>query len=141
MIERRTFAAIGAGLAFLGVAGGAFGAHFLEGRVSGELLDVFETAVEYQMYHAFGLLLVGGLSPQPHAALNQWAGKLFVVGTIVFSGSLYLLALTGARWLGAITPIGGICLLAGWGALCWSLISRPKMDARTGDSTSWTQGG
>ncbi len=135
MTDGRVFAAIGAGLALLAVGAGAFGAHMLEGRISGESLGVFDTAVQYQVYHAFGLLAVGVFSMNHSTPLLQWAGKLFVVGTIVFSGSLYLLALTGIGWLGAITPIGGMCFLIGWGAMCWSLVSQSKMTAvRSGPS-------
>ncbi len=129
MTDGRAFAAIGAGLALLAVGAGAFGAHMLEGRISGESLDVFDTAVQYQVYHAFGLLAVGGFSMNHSTPLLQWAGKPFVVGTVVFSGSLYLLAFTGIGWLGAITPIGGVCFLIGWGTMCWSLVSQSKMTA------------
>ncbi len=135
MTDGRVFAAIGAGLALLAVGAGAFGAHMLEGRISGESLGVFDTAVHYQVYHAFGLLAVGVFSMNHSTPLLQWAGKLFVVGTIVFSGSLYLLAFTGIGWLGAITPIGGVCFLVGWGAMFWSLISQSKMTpVRSGPS-------
>ncbi len=129
MTDGRVFAAIGAGLALLAVGAGAFGAHMLEGRVSGESLGVFDTAVQYQVYHAFGLLAVGVFSMNQSTPLLQWAGKLFVAGTVVFSGSLYLLAFTGIGWLGAITPIGGVCFLVGWGAMSWSLFSQSKMTA------------
>ncbi len=129
MTDGRAFAAIGAGLALLAVGAGAFGAHMLQGRISGESLEVFDTAVRYQVYHAFGLLAVGGFSMNHSTPLLQWAGKLFVVGTVVFSGSLYLLAFTGIGWLGAITPIGGACFLIGWGTMCWSLVSQSKMTA------------
>ncbi len=125
----RVFAAIGAGLALLAVGAGAFGAHVLEGRLSSELLDVFDTAVQYQVYHALGLLAVGALSTNYATPLLQWAGKLFVVGTVVFSGSLYLLAFTGIGWLGAITPIGGVCFVIGWGAMFWGLVSPSKLTA------------
>ena len=135
MTDGRVFAAIGAGLALVAVGAGAFGAHMLEDRISGELLDVFDTAVQYQVYHAFGLLAVGVFLMNQSTALLQWAGKLFVAGTVVFSGSLYLLAFTGLGWLGAITPIGGVCFLVGWGAMFWSLISQSKMAAvRSGPS-------
>ena len=129
MTDGRVFAAIGAGLALLAVGAGAFGAHMLEDRISGELLDVFDTAVQYQVYHAFGLLAVGVFAMNHSTRLLQWAGNLFVAGTVVFSGSLYLLAFTGIGWLGAITPIGGVCFLVGWGAMFWSLISQSKMTA------------
>jgi uncharacterized membrane protein YgdD (TMEM256/DUF423 family) len=98
----------------LAVALGAFGAHALRARVSADLLAVFETGVRYQMYHALALL---GLS----LAWTRWsmshltaAGYLFIAGIVLFSGSLYLLTLTGARWWGAVTPLGGVAFLAGW---------------------------
>ncbi len=134
MTDGRLFAATGAGLGLLGVAAGAFGAHFLESRLAPDLLDVFNTAVEYQMYHALGLLVVGGLPPRARATLLYWAGIFFVSGTIVFSGSLYVLALTGMRWLGAVTPVGGVLFLAGWGTLCWSLVSRAERKVNRGGS-------
>ncbi len=129
MTDGRVFAAIGAGLALVAVGAGAFGAHVLEGRISGESLEVFDTAVQYQVYHAFGLLAIGVFSMSHATALLRWAGKLFVAGTVVFSGSLYLLAFTGIGWLGAITPIGGVCFLLGWGAMLWSFVSQSKMTA------------
>ena len=110
----RVFTLCGALSAFVAVAAGAFGAHALRTRLGSDLLTVFETAARYQMYHALALIAVGW-------ALTRWAtpplrvaGWLFVAGTILFSGSLYLLALTGARGLGAITPLGGLCFLTGW---------------------------
>lgn len=115
----RGFAALGGFSGFLAVAAGAFGAHGLRGRLSPDLLTVFETGARYQMYHALALLLVAwALTQWPHRALRA-AGWLFVGGTICFSGSLYLLALTGARAWGAVTPIGGVLLLAGWLALAY----------------------
>ena len=120
----RTFAAIGAIYGFLGVAAGAFGAHALRTRVTADLLETFETGVRYQMYHALALLVVAvayGRWTTPHTV---WAGWFFVIGTVVFSGSLYVLALSGTRWWGAVTPIGGVCLLAGWGALLWGVIAQ-----------------
>ena len=123
----RGFAAAGAALAFLAVAAGAFGAHLLEGRVSPNALDTFETAVRYQMYHAGGLLLVGVMIGRSAAAAFMWAGKLFLAGTIVFSGSLYLLVISGWSWLGAVAPLGGLCLLGGWATLCWALLTLPAL--------------
>lgn len=94
---------------------GAFGAHALRDRITPELLDTFKTGVNYQMYHALALLGIAlALSRLPGSALLGIAGWLFVAGTLVFSGSLYLLAITGARWLGAITPLGGLAFIAGW---------------------------
>lgn len=101
----------GAVLAGLGVAFGAFGAHALKTRLGAYELGVFETAVRYQMYHALALLAIGSRALGFSA---RWPTILFVLGVAIFSGSLYLLALTGARWLGAITPFGGAAFLAGW---------------------------
>lgn len=106
-------------LGFIGVAVGAFGAHILKQRLSPDMLAIFEVGVRYQMYHvlAMGLAVwISTLSP----AMNQWgisAGYLFLIGIIIFSGSLYLLALTGVKTWGAITPIGGLLFLLGWLAL------------------------
>jgi uncharacterized membrane protein YgdD (TMEM256/DUF423 family) len=110
----RLFFGMGAGSALVAVGAGAFGAHGLRARLSPELLAVFETAARYQMYHALALLAVAWAVTRWPGALPQWAGWLFVAGTVLFSGSLYLLALTGIRWLGAITPLGGLAFLAGW---------------------------
>ena len=110
----RLFAVVGGVSAFIAVAAGAFGAHALRSRLGPELLAAFETGARYQMYHALALLAVA-------SALTRWpvpavraAGWLFVAGTALFSGSLYLLALTGVRSFGAVTPLGGLALLAGW---------------------------
>ena len=113
----RLFVGLGAGSAFLAVAAGAFGAHALRARLAPDLLAVFETAARYQMYHALGLIAVAWAATRWTGALARWAGWLFVAGTILFSGSLYLLALSGVRWLGAITPLGGAAFLAGWACL------------------------
>ena len=113
----RTFTMIAAALGFVGVAAGAFGAHALQARLSPGDLAIFETAVRYQMYHALALLGVGLAAGRWSGSTIQVAGWLFVAGVLVFSGSLYLLVLTGQRWLGAVTPLGGVALLAGWLAL------------------------
>ena len=118
----RLFFSIGALSALISVAAGAFGAHALRARLSPEYLATFETAVRYQMYHALGLLAVAWAVARWPGALLQWAGLLFLAGTVLFSGSLYVLALTGTGWLGAITPFGGIAFLAGW--LCLFLSAR-----------------
>ncbi len=117
----RTFALLGSVLAFLAVAAGAFGAHALRGRLSPADLAIFETAARYQMYHALALLAVAWAAGRWPGGLAAAAGWLFALGTLVFSGSLYLLVLTGARWLGAVTPLGGLALLAGWLALAWTV--------------------
>ena len=117
----RTFAVLGALLACLAVGAGAFGAHGLRGRLTPELLDVFETAARYHVYHALGLLAVAWAADRWPGGASAAAGWLFVVGIVLFSGSLYLLSLTGTRWLGAITPLGGAAVLAGWLALAWAI--------------------
>ena len=99
----------------VGVALGAFGAHALKAHVSPEQISTFTTGVQYQMYHALALGLVGLAMTRPNAsALVPAAGWLFVIGTLLFSGSLYALVLARIRWLGAITPFGGVALIAGW---------------------------
>ena len=115
----RMFVAIGSLSAFLAVLLGAFGAHTLKDRLPPELINTFEVGVRYHMYHALGLLAVSWVATRWPGAAVSWAGWLFVAGTVLFSGSLYLLSLTGLRWLGAITPIGGTAFLLGWLALAW----------------------
>ena len=115
----RTFVFLGALSGFVAVAAGAFGAHALKRRLPDDLLAVFETGARYQMYHALALVLVGALALRATEddSLLGAAGWLFVAGTVLFSGSLYALALTGVRKLGAITPLGGLAFLAGWALL------------------------
>jgi uncharacterized membrane protein YgdD (TMEM256/DUF423 family) len=119
----RLLAAIGALFALMSVAAGAFGAHALRDRITPDLLAVFETAARYQMYHALALILGAVAYGKWGGAALVWAGWLFVVGVTVFSGSLYILALTGTRWWGAVTPIGGVCFLLGWVLFVWGLLS------------------
>ncbi len=113
-----TWLRIGAVLGALGVTLGAFGAHGLKERLDEYSLGIFETAVRYQMYHVFALVGVGLLEVvgRGGTSLNV-AGWSFTVGILIFSGTLYALSLTGIKWLGAITPIGGLCLILGWIAL------------------------
>jgi uncharacterized membrane protein YgdD (TMEM256/DUF423 family) len=118
----RLFFLLGSLSALVSVAAGAFGAHALRARLAPDLLAVFETAARYQMYHALALLAVAWAVGRWPGPLVAWAGWLFVAGTLLFSGSLYALALSGVRWLGAITPLGGVCFLAGW--LCLALAAR-----------------
>ena len=116
----RVFFAIGALSAFVGVAAGAFGAHGLKSRLDADMLAIFETGVRYQMYHAFALLAVAWAASRWPAGAAGAAGWCFVAGIVIFSGTLYALALGGPRWLGAITPIGGVAFLAGWLCLAWA---------------------
>lgn len=101
---------------FIGVAMGAFGAHGLKHLLSEHLLDVYKTAVSYQMWHVLALAVVGVL---PTHKLLRWAGWLLVAGIVLFSGSLYLLAIFNVGWLGMITPFGGLAFLAAWGLLAY----------------------
>ena len=114
----RTFLLLGAILGFLGVALGAFGAHGLRSRLSPDMLAVFETGVRYQMYHVFALLIVSAaVGHLGSARLLLTAGWFFFAGILLFSGSLYALALTGVGMMGAITPVGGLLFLIGWACL------------------------
>ncbi|KMK95833.1 DUF423 domain-containing protein [Rossellomorea marisflavi] len=111
----KTFIIIGAINAFLSVALGAFGAHALEGKISAKYIETWNTGVQYQMFHAIGILIIGvmlgNLAP---SSLLSWSGWLMLIGTILFSGSLYVLSLSGIKVLGAITPLGGVSFLAAW---------------------------
>jgi len=110
----RTLFSLGAFLGGLGVVAGAFGAHALRARVGADMLAIWETAARYQMLHALALLgLAWAVTRWPDAGLGATAW-LWLAGVLIFSGSLYLLVLTGRRWLGAVTPVGGLALIAGW---------------------------
>lgn len=113
----RTFLLLGAFAAFTGVTLGAFGAHGLRARLSPEMLAVFETGVRYQMYHALAILIVALAAARLDGWLIRTAGWLFTAGIVIFSGSLYTLALSGMTVLGAVTPLGGLAFLAGWACL------------------------
>jgi uncharacterized membrane protein YgdD (TMEM256/DUF423 family) len=117
----RLFFTIGSLSAFLAVAAGAFGAHALKTRLSSDLLNTFEIGVRYHFYHALALFAVAWACTRWPGSATNAAGWLFVIGTIIFSGSLYALALSGVRWLGAITPFGGLAFLAGWLCLAWGV--------------------
>lgn len=103
----------------LAVAAGAFGAHALKQRLSAELLAVFDTGVRYQMLHGLGLAALALAMDRWSGVVFQWTGWLWLAGIVLFSGSLYALSLTGIRSLGAVTPLGGLCFLLGWGLLVW----------------------
>lgn len=115
----RLFIVTGAVFGFLAVAGGAFGSHALKNRLSSDMLQVFEVGVRYQMYHALALVLTGFILTRFQSPALNWAGGLFTAGVLIFSGTLYVLSLTGLRWLGAVTPVGGTALLIGWLCLAW----------------------
>ena len=115
----RIFLSIAAILAGLAVAAGAFASHALKEKLTERALEIFETGAKYQMYHALALLVVGLLlsRAQTPQTLLIAAGNAFIVGIVIFSGSLYGLSLSGIKWLGAITPLGGAAFLIGWGCL------------------------
>jgi len=118
----KLFASMGALLGFLAVAFGAFGAHGLKTKVAPEMLIIFETGVRYQMYHALALLFIACLALNVTALSLNPVGWLWTAGTLIFSGSLYILVLTGVKTWGAVTPVGGLFLLIGWGLLFIKLI-------------------
>lgn len=118
----RVFFAMGAVSALLGVAMGAFGAHGLRDSHSAADLGTWDTGARYQLIHALALLAVAWAQTQWPSWRVPAAGWLFVAGTVVFSGSLYTLVLTGQRWMGAVTPLGGLCFLAGWALLAWAAV-------------------
>lgn len=121
--SNRTFLVTGALLMALSVMAGAFGAHLLRDTLSAREFDVYQTAVTYQIYHSIGLLLVGTIRIRmQYSSLLKWSGRLMATGIVIFSGSLYLLALTDTGWLGAITPLGGLCFIASWILLAVALM-------------------
>jgi uncharacterized membrane protein YgdD (TMEM256/DUF423 family) len=119
----RVFLRLGAAAGFLGVAFGAFGAHALQGRLTSGMLAVFDTGVRYQLVHALALVAVGILADRRQSRLVAAAGWCFTGGIVLFSGSLYLLALTDTTSFGFITPFGGLLLLAGWA--CLAIAAKP----------------
>jgi uncharacterized membrane protein YgdD (TMEM256/DUF423 family) len=115
------FLMLGSILAGSGVAAGAFGAHALKEILDASMLQVFDTATRYVMYHAFGLCIVSwAIDRYPGQRLEK-SGWLFILGTLLFSGSLYMVSLAGVRWMGAVTPIGGLAFIAGWILLGWGI--------------------
>lgn len=122
----RMFLAIGCIAALVAVAAGAFGAHALKTRLAPEMLAVYKTGVEYQFYHAFALILVGLAALRlPDSAWLHRAGWAMLAGIVLFSGSLYLLALTGITWLGAVTPLGGVAFLCAWALFALAVLRAP----------------
>ncbi len=121
----RQILALGAVLAGVAVAIGAFGAHMLRPILSERMMEVFETAVRYHMFHAFALLFSGWAYVQYESKIFRNAAWAFVLGIVFFSGSLYVLAFSGTRWLGAITPLGGLFFLTGWVWLAIGFLRRP----------------
>lgn len=116
----RVFFVLGALLGALGVAAGAFGAHALKQRLSPEMLAVFETGVRYQLVHALALLVVAWAAAHWSGPWTFAAGWLFAAGVLLFSGSLFAMALSGVRWIGAVTPLGGLAFIAGWLCMAWA---------------------
>ncbi|MFO0582787.1 MAG: DUF423 domain-containing protein [Anaeromyxobacter sp.] len=116
----RTFLSVGAVSAALAVAAGAFGAHALKARLGPDLLAIWDTGARYHLAHALGLFAVAWAATRFPGAAVAWAGWLLVLGTVLFSGSLYALALSGVRALGAVTPFGGVAFIAGWLCLAWA---------------------
>ncbi|HEY9878234.1 MAG TPA: DUF423 domain-containing protein [Leptolyngbyaceae cyanobacterium] len=123
----RVFLAIAAVLGGLAVAGGAFASHALKEQLSERMLAIFETGIRYQMYHALALIGVALLLDRAEMGAGWLAvtGWAFVAGVVLFSGSLYVLSLSGIKWLGAVTPLGGIAFIVGWGCLAIAALT-PK---------------
>jgi uncharacterized membrane protein YgdD (TMEM256/DUF423 family) len=120
----RWYATAGALSGFIAVAAGAFGAHALKGHLTAEMLQAFETGARYQMYHAFALLATAFVAGKEPRGAVLWAGRLFLAGTVLFSGSLYALVLSGITRFGVVTPVGGGAFLAGWLCLAAAVLRR-----------------
>ncbi len=119
----KLFAALGSINALISVLLGAFGAHALKQRLQPEMLEIFQTGVQYHFYHALGLLAIGMIAlHMPESRLLKWSGWTMMFGVAVFSGSLYILSITGIRWLGAITPVGGTAFIVAWVLLTAAII-------------------
>lgn len=111
----KIFTALGSINALIAVMLGAFGAHALKNRLTPEMMEIFQTGVQYHFYHALGLLAVGVIAYHlPDSGWLKWSGWLMLAGIIIFSGSLYILSISGIKWLGAITPIGGTAFIIAW---------------------------
>lgn len=111
--------------ALLAVILGAFAAHGLKSQLSDSMLNTFQTGVQYQMYHALGIILVALYYQQTGNSLLFWSATLLLIGVLLFSGSLYALALTEIKWFGPITPLGGLCFIAGWGVFLIAVMKGP----------------
>lgn len=123
----KLFLALGSIAALAAVLIGAFGAHGLKERIAPDLLPVYKTGVEYHFYHALGLILVGlAAFHLPESGYLKGAGWAMLIGIVLFSGSLYVLALTGLRWFGAITPVGGIAFIVAWGLFAAAVVKAPQ---------------
>jgi uncharacterized membrane protein YgdD (TMEM256/DUF423 family) len=123
----KKFFVFGSCFGFFGVVIGAFGAHLLKQKLSTDAFQIFEVGVRYQMYHTVALFISGWVLYTWKTREAKIAGWLFIIGIFLFSGSLYLLSLTGIVWFGAVTPLGGLCFLGGWGYLalgCWKGIGQ-----------------
>lgn len=129
MSADRLFLLVGALLGALGVVAGAIGAHALRTLLAPEKLALFETAVRYQMYHAVALCVLGLVIGRFEGRAVPWAGALLVLGTLLFSGSLYVDVMTGVRFAASITPFGGASLIAGWACLAWAALTSPRRSA------------
>ncbi len=123
-MDNRMILLSGAIFMALAVLLGAFGAHALKTNLSPEMMQVYKTGIEYQFYHALGLLLIGLIGFQIQSKYIKWSGTLISIGIIIFCGSLYILALSGFEWIGAITPIGGLSFVAGWVCLILAIRDR-----------------
>jgi len=119
----KLFTLLGSINALLAVMIGAFGAHALKNRLTSEMLEIFQTGVQYHFYHALGLIAVGLIAMHlPESSWVRWSGWVMLTGIIVFSGSLYILSVSGIRWLGAVTPIGGTAFILSWVLLMAAII-------------------
>ena len=114
-------------MAGLGVSAGAFGTHALKQHFSADLLVIFETGVRYQMYHALGLIAVGLAMDRWPCRTLHWTARFWLIGIVLFSGTLYMICLTNIQALGTVAPFGGACFLVGWILLLWEFLVRPKV--------------
>lgn len=118
----KTILLVGTALLILAVIFGAFGAHALKEKLSDDMMQVYKTGVEYHFYHALGLILVGILAMNNSSTLINWSACLLFAGVILFSGSLYALAITEIKWLGIVTPVGGVSFIIGWALLFLAIL-------------------